>query len=197
MQQYERRLSDKNELDYPALIDKAIAYIKDLAAKENIAGNLPYFLPKLSDKTEVSCLFFSELGAKEKEFINALEMVFESAYGKKFNDISNDGSSTAGENYHFYESYGAANEVRYVAEKIEKNKKSFGDVIIIYASDVYENLLRAEFEDRGIKYSFPNGTHAASENYIALMLDMIAFVKEDYSYEVLDKVIKNPIFNLK
>jgi ATP-dependent helicase/DNAse subunit B len=197
MKQYEERLSEKNELDYPALIDKAIACIKDIAAKANIAGNLPFFLPKLNDKAEVSCLFFSELFAKEKEFVSTLETVFESAYGKKFNDITNDGSSTAGENYHFFESYGAANEVRYVAEKIENNKKSFGDVIVIYASDVYENLLRAEFESRGIKYTFPNGIHASSENYIALMLDMIAFVKEDYSYEALDKVIKNPIFNLK
>ena len=197
MYQYEERLSEKNELDYPALIDKAIACINEITAKENVAGILSYFLPKLNDKAEASSFFFSELSAKEKEFIDTLEMAFDLAYGKKFNAISIDGSSTVGGNYHFFESYGAANEVRYVAEKIENSKASFGDVVIIYASDIYENLVRSEFDDRGIDYSFPKGTHASSEDYITLMLDMIAFVREDYSYEVLDKVIQNPIFNLK
>lgn len=193
MKTYEERLRQSNELDYPALINKAAECLDSIMGKGNAAVTLPYFLPRLNRDASVTYIFFSELLAREKEFIDKLEK----AFGGKFLTVEAENDKQQNAQKHFFESYGAANEVRYVAEKIENNNIHFGDMIIIYASDIYENLIRAEFESRGISYSFPKGTHAASENYIALMLDMIAFVREDYSYETLDKVIKNPIFSLK
>lgn len=202
MEKYETKLSENNELDYPALIIKANQYLNKIIERGDSARNLTFFLPEFKSETKVSCLFFSDISAKEEEFIELLKK----ASGKEFNNVygadntglfSEAGDMQGHPGYHFFESYGAANEVSYVADKIVEKKLSLGDVIIIYASDIYENLIRAEFEKRGISYAFPKGTHARTEDYVSLILDMIGFAREDYSYQALEKVIRNPIFNLK
>ncbi len=196
---YTDQLSRMNELDYPMLIQKAIEYLDKITDKESHDKILLSFLPWLKNDT---CIVKGmDLTSSEKAFLDKLEKVS----GKKFSkdiDITNENDkkvdlNTTGHKYHFFESYGIDGEVRYVTEKIHEKKMSYGDVLVIYSSDAYENILRGEFENEGIAYTFAKGYHASSEDYISFMLDLISFVDEDYSYAELEKVISNPIMTLE
>lgn len=194
---YEEELSGRSELDYPMLLDKAVGYIDSILGYDDPSYIVMAILPWLT--SDIGLFYGKELCSKEKVFLDKLEQ----AAGKVFEhelkleaDKARPKTDRKAPEYHFFEAYGIDAEVRYVADKIRKNKMYYGDVVVIYTSDEYENMLRREFENNNIIYTFADGFHVASENYITFMLDLISFVNEDYLYQSLEKVISNPIVNV-
>lgn len=208
---YEEWLMSNNELDHPMLIIKAKYCLDFINASGNSAEKLSCLLPWIS--RDIGIVDGIKLTAKEESFLDALEMAADKSFvydlGLSEEDLSGDindrecgdihdsnGGVSKRPDYHFFESYGIDGEVRYVADKIREERIPYGDVLIIYASEAYENMLRGELDANGISFAFPQGYHAASEDYITFMLDLIFFVNDDYSYESLGRVVYNPLFNI-
>ena len=89
-----------------------------------------------------------------------------------------------------YESYGVYNELLRVVDVINSNHLSVNDCEVVYTNDVYENLARGLFDSLGIKYRL-NKVHAKSTNLVSFMLDIIDYVRSDYKYELLEKILRN------
>ena len=86
--------------------------------------------------------------------------------------------------------YGIYNEILNVLDIIKKNNYSINDCEIVYCADKYENLLRGTLDAFNIKYSIASA-HAKSTNIISFMLDTLNYVKNNYSYQELESVLKN------
>ncbi len=183
---YEDRLRERNQLDYPMTLDKGIGYLDELLKGSSPRDALFFYLPYM--QLDVGVTKDMKVTEKERIFLEKLE----AALGKKFERDLSFASDSAPE-YRFFRAYGIEAEVRYVADRIKEEKLLYGDVFIMYASPSYENMIRGVFEEAGISYSFPAGTHATSEDFVCFMQDLIDFVKNDYSYEALDAVVSNPI----
>ena len=81
----------------------------------------------------------------------------------------------------FYKAYGVENEIRYIVNKIIKEKIPFGDVNIFYSSDKYEGYIKSVLGREGIPYSFVTG-RTPSDRYITLFKNIITFASNDFMY---------------
>jgi hypothetical protein len=97
---------------------------------------------------------------------------------------------------HFYSTYGKTNEIKYIADYIEKNKIPFGDVNIIYSSDSYNNYLMAELGARKIPYAMITPYSALKFYSMNLLTDLLAWVEQNYSYAALSDVFRNKYMTL-
>ncbi len=95
-------------------------------------------------------------------------------------------------NVRFYRSYGMANEIEQVASLISEGDTVYGDITVYYSDPVYLNYIKATFDERRIPYVRTNGYPATELGLTQLMLDLIASVKENYSFELFEKVALNP-----
>ncbi len=194
---YESKLISQYKLDHPALIKKAFDCLDAISKDPDPAASFRFYLPGI--KGSVCTFFFKELTLIEERFIKKLETVSGATFTvfDPVNDPAPHRPTSQSPEYTFYEGYGAANEVRFVADRITDDRIPAGECLVVYAGTEYENTIKAIFEARGISYSFPGGMHAASTDYVAFMLGLIRFVQDDYSYRSLEPVVENPLFNLK
>lgn len=185
IREYEDYLQKNNLLDDALLYQKAIA-VWDERNAEELIRLLPWLkgirvgVPEDYQRTILEEGFLRKITSAAGIQVQELELVEgRKEYGKKF-----------------FEAYGMANEVHYVTKQIMENQMAFGDVMIVYASPKYENLLRAELEDKGIRYGFSKGMDASSLDYIEMLVSLLDFAEGDFTYEDLLEVIQNPSMNL-
>ncbi len=179
---YDEFLENNNYYDYPKLLDFGLEYLFN-HTKEEIIDTLGF-------GTNVDFGIFDnvKLTYKEAFFIENLEKVFNTkiekiSYTYENNKIQNN----------FVKCYGLYNEVDFIVNKIINDNINPSDINIYYTDNAYENFIRAIFERRNINFRF-NKAYAIATNLIQLFKDLITFYKNDYKYEDLYNVCKNPIF---
>lgn len=185
---YETKLDEIGCYDYCLLLRDAVVILKKLSKEENTIDKTLYLLPLF--KTAVAGTFFTDgLSALENEFSELLK----SCTGMDMEAIVIDEEAC---NFSFFRSYGEANEVRKVLDEIIDQNIPFGDVAIMYPSAIYEGYLSSQCGNKGIKYAFTRGISALNTDIIQFLVSMIDFAESDYSYELIEDLVKNSIFRL-
>lgn len=185
---YEAKLDETGYYDYCTLLREAVAILKKLSSEDNTKDKTLYLLPLF--KGAVAGTFLTnDLSALEGEFIELLK----SCTGLKIEAISPNEEDCK---LSFIRSYGEANEVKKVLDEIVDKNIPFGDVAIMYPSALYEGHLSSQCGSRGINYAFTKGIPALNTDIIQLLISMIDFAESDYSYELIEDIIKNSIFRL-
>lgn len=184
---YKKYLEEHNYYDYNRMLDLSIDYIKGLS-KDEIKN-----IYALGDKINLEVLdnVLEKLTYKEGVFLDLFKNAYDVSY-EGINYLPSDKTI----NKHFAKCYGAYNEVYNIVNEIKKNNLKSGDINVLYTDPIYENLIRAIFEMNDIKYSLKEA-HANSTNLIQLFNDIIEFYKNDFLYENLYKIVKNPIFKIE
>ena len=180
--EYDEFLDKHNYYDYSKLLDFGLEFIYNHSKEELIdvlgfGNNLSIGIFDNVKLTYKESLFLNNL---EKKFNTKLEKI---SYIYENNEIDNN----------FVKCYGLYNEVDFIVNKIINDKLNPSDINIYYTDNQYENFIRAIFERRSIPFRF-NKAYAIATNLIQLFKDLITFYKDDYKYEDLYNVIKNPIF---
>ena len=112
-----------------------------------------------------------------------------------FNDINNINPIKSNNNYcGFYNCYGIYNEILNVLDIIDEKKLPINNCSILYTNDIYENFIRAELDNRNIKYSM-SSAHAKSTNIISFILDVLDYFKNNFRYDYLERILKNKGLN--
>ena len=188
---YEKRLTDNGYLDDAMLMDGALDAMQNIAGSENPSKKLNTLIPWCNFK-----LFVAEipnLSRKKEKFLTEL---FRLA-GMELNDRRLELCRPEKEvSYKFFKGFGSENEMRSVVSQIQENELEYGDIALIYAGDNYENIIRSQFECAQIPYTFSTGFHAMSDPHVAMMLSILKFAENDFSYETLRDVVHSGAFAL-
>ena len=211
---YEDELTHAGMLDYPMLLRKASDILKTLGAgeseskdaKENSRKLLEYYLPwsrlPIGIRENLTGEGTHGLKGKEEEFLKLfLDLTgtdYETSKITRETQSSNasDASDTS-RKVTFFKGYGAVNEVAYAVKQLKEEKIPYGDTVLVYSGDEYENAIRGMFEYENIPYSFASGMHAMANEKVAFLAGLLNFREEDYSYKALEEVIRNPVFKMK
>ncbi|MBR1598403.1 MAG: PD-(D/E)XK nuclease family protein [Lachnospiraceae bacterium] len=93
----------------------------------------------------------------------------------------------------FVKAYGQNNEIQKVIDEIAVKGYALGEINIIYSSDEYETLLRSILCERGIPYFFETDYSVQDKSYIKLMMSILDWASDDYSYEKYRYITNNPL----
>ena len=98
-------------------------------------------------------------------------------------------------NWSFYMARGMENEIRYAAEKIKTiaEKENYGTVSVYYSSPEYSNFLKAVFDAEKIPYSLSSGRSAKELHLTQFFISLLESAEKDFSYELLEKVVRNRV----
>lgn len=179
---YDNFLENHNFYDYSKLLDFGIEFLLNHSRDEI------YMTLGLNDNASFGIFDNVKLTYKESYFLDLIQKTF----NKKIDKIEYVYESNSLDNK-FVKCYGLYNEVNFIVDKIINDKLNPSDISIYYTDIQYENYIRAIFERRGIDFRF-NKALAIATNLIQLFRDLIQFYKDDYKYEDLYNVVKNPIF---
>ena len=189
---YEKRLSEQGYMDDAMLMDRGLQILDEISSEADADKKLCFLLPWLKKDTAIAEVY--EIPSKKDDFIKKLLSLSDKDYSSCIiENVQTDKKLT----YSFFKGFGCVNEVRFVAEKIREEKLDFGDVAVLYAGDVYENILRAEFENAHIPCIFSSGFHASADPHVGFMLDILEFIENDWSYEALRVAVHDEAFKLK
>ncbi len=180
--EYNDFLEKNNFYDYAKLLDFGVQFIYN-HSNEEIINTLGF-----GNTISLGIFDNVKLAYKERLFLDLLEK----AYSIKLDIISYTYENNKIDNK-FVKCYGLYNEVDFIVQKIINEKLNPSDINIYYTDKAYENFIRAIFERRNISFRF-NKADAIATNLIQLFKDLITFYKDDYKYEDLYNVVKNPIF---
>ena len=97
----------------------------------------------------------------------------------------------------FYRVYGQANEIQLAIAKIREDALPLGQVNIMYSSQEYENGIVAALKERGIKFNVVTGFSCMDKAYPSLLLDMIDWWREGYSYEAFRPVTSSMLVKFR
>lgn len=89
----------------------------------------------------------------------------------------------------FFQGYGMANEIVYVAEKIKNEKQPFGKTAVFYTSTAYEPFLEAVFGSKRISYRMTTRQQELDNRYIALMYAVLRWAEGNYDYCFLKQIV--------
>lgn len=95
--------------------------------------------------------------------------------------------------------YGQGNEIQMAISKIldttdsEGKKIPYGKINIMYSSPEYETGIMAALSERGIDFRNVSGYSVQDRSYVSLLLSLIGWAKDDYSYESFRVVVNNPV----
>ncbi|MDD6627130.1 MAG: PD-(D/E)XK nuclease family protein [Lachnospiraceae bacterium] len=192
---YENNLCDKNIYDRALLVCKAIEIIK-----KGTYDELCQMLPWVAKDAVIADLKSNVWSDLERGLIVAIKEKMETKNDFCFAEIED---CYCGEDISIqinkadisiYTAYGMVNEVRQIAQLILEDKESaYGDCVVYYSSAAYLNYIKASFEAKHIPFVMTNGYPATELNLTQLFLDMICAAKEDFSYELFQKVALNPV----
>ena len=208
---YEKELTGAGMLDYPMLLRKASDILKTLGAGQNEGAEvketgrkqLELYLPWSRLPIGVWENLVSEgdwgLKGKEEEFLRLfLELTGTDYEASKLSlETPTTGETDDSRKVSFFKGYGAVNEVAYAVKQLKEEKIPYGDAVLVYAGDEYENVIRGILETEHIPYSFASGMHAMANEKVAFLAGLLNFALEDYSYKALEEVIRNPVFKMK
>ena len=179
---YTGHLKANGIYDGPRLLEDAVEYLKELKSQgRRSVIQLPEYAV-LDDlvPTKLESEFLGLLGADERV-------------------IKASGSSAAEKG--FVRAYGMADEIRYAADRIagRDGKKGGdgtgrlypGDVAVWYTNSSYRNMIRSVFSSQNIPVSFVSGMPAAEKDAFMLFIDILDWMKNDCSYDLLAKLINN------
>ena len=93
--------------------------------------------------------------------------------------------------FEFFRAYGVFNEVVYIADKIKNENIASGDVSILYTDAIYEKIIAGVFDEYGIKYELSDGCSAKTYEHIDILIALLDFALDDFSYESLEKVARS------
>lgn len=198
---YEKNLKDKKVYDRASLFRKAIEIIQnDEVGYEELCQMIPW----VANDAVIADLKSNVWSDLERELISAIIEKMKTHNDFCFVEIedcdcSEDISININkEDVSIYTAYGMANEVRQIAQLILEDKESvYGDCVVYYSSAVYLNYITATFEALHIPFVMTSGYPATELNLTQLLLDMIGAAKENFSYELLQKVALNPVMTFK
>ncbi len=189
-QAYEKELRMQEALDEPMLLAECLKILEQIS--EGRKYPLSMYLPWVRD-CSLGILEDFEPTAKESAFLDRLTALS----GMQTDRLEMSAEREAKVSYQFFSAYGAVNEVRHVAQKIEEAKLSYGDVTVFYTAPEYEQYIKAVFGGRRIPCNFVSGQSLASVNVLRFMTSIIDFIKEDYLYESLSAAVDNPAMTFK
>ena len=196
---YEDKLCEKNILDRAFLFCKAIKI-----TKESTYDELCRMIPWIAKDAIIADLKSNCWSDLESRLISAISEKMKTNNELSFAEIEDCYSGEdisiqiKTEDISIYKAYGMANEVRQIAQLILEDQESvYGDCVVYYSSPTYLNYMKASFEALHIPFVMTNGYPATELNLTQLLLDMIGAAKEDFSYELLQKVALNPVMTFK
>ena len=166
------------DMDYKSLLNDYYEYLDDNKLCDYIRGL--ELLDSVRINSKVVLLNDLELTKLESE-------VIDNVFNKKeeVNVIKHNNKYCG-----FYNCYGIYNEVLNVLDIIEKKRIPINDTEILYTNDIFENIIRGELDNRGIKYTL-SSAHAKSTNLISFMLDVLDYIDNDFRFDLLEVVLKN------
>ena len=182
------RMNDSNdysaiyEMDYDKLLNDYYNELEKNHLLDYICGL--YKLNEYKFNSKLYLLNDLELTKLENKIIHNI-----------FNDINNINPIKSNNNYcGFYNCYGIYNEILNVLDIIDEKKLPINNCSILYTNDIYENFIRAELDNRNIKYSM-SSAHAKSTNIISFILDVLDYFKNNFRYDYLERILKNKGLN--
>lgn len=92
----------------------------------------------------------------------------------------------------FFKGYGSFNEAAYIANDILENKRHFGDVHILYASDSQIQPILAMLQGYGINVSMVSPVPSGSDPYISLAQRILDWAADRFSEKALCDVFAHP-----
>ncbi len=183
---YEKNLAEKMELDEVMVYRKAIEILEKMEQPDPwVTAMVPDFAG-----AELGQFFTVKLTLLEEKFLN----LFTAALGREAAELEVETNQPG--SYEFYKAYGAEQEVRSLISAIGAKNEKYDDVAVIYPAELYENILRGEFNSAGIPFIFPEGYSAAGTEFTDLMLEFLDFVDSDFSYEALYGILENPALRI-
>ncbi|MCH5267740.1 MAG: PD-(D/E)XK nuclease family protein [Lachnospiraceae bacterium] len=167
LEKYEDKLKDAGYYDRCMILKKAIEclenaeYIKDYQAQYS--------------RMDVACLMPWERTYEENRFLKKIESI-SSVQEMTMIDmrVFDKGKKVS---YEFVKAYGAANEIRHIADEIEGQKIPYGDVTVLYSSQEHDSFIRTVFGERGIPYCMPAGRLALDNDYIDLLYRLLDWMQ--------------------
>ena len=171
--EYEKELEKNNQYDGVRLIKEATAALKD---------------KKLEIDYQIGIFSYMEdkLTYSEKQFLDAL------TDAPTWIDSDRDSEVNAV----FYKIYGQSNEIQTVIKEIKAKKYIYGETSILYTSQEYLNGIMASLDESGIKYCVTTGRSMMEEPYVSLLLSLIAWAMDGYSYESFRSVANHVLIRL-
>ncbi len=165
--------------------------VEEYKATESVkVASVEMYLPWIKN-CRFGLLEDAELTGKERQLLDMLVRLS----GGTLDELEFCSEACSSENkvqYEFFSAYGAINEVRHVADQIEKKKLPYGSVQIFYTSPEYEPFIKSVFGSREIPYRFVSGKNLADTNMVRFMTSVLDFFRDDYLYKTLYTVIDNP-----
>ncbi|MCR5023039.1 MAG: PD-(D/E)XK nuclease family protein, partial [Lachnospiraceae bacterium] len=95
----------------------------------------------------------------------------------------------------FYKARGITNEIRYAVGKMKEiaKKESYGTIALYYSSSQYVNFLKAILDAEKIPYCVASGNSTKELHLTQFFLSLLDSAKKDFSYELLEKVVRNRV----
>lgn len=190
LDEYEKLLKTNYELDGVMVLQEAIKLLHMAIEKPNASVYLGILSSDLSAKY-IGGLFVDELSDLEKQFISLFTEILNNQYVEL--EVHKQNNPT----FDFFKAYGIANEVKQIKGTILDEKIPYGDVTVIYPNEAYEHFIMSEFDEVGIKYTFPRGFRAVASDYVSFMIDLLDFAASDFEYKRLYKILQNPVLQIK
>lgn len=189
---YEDKLEKDDLYDDARTVDKAVEYLRE--------GNTGEWMFGL-DECRYIFLSGDRFSRRERELMELLASISGNALAE-VSYIQEFAKANIHASYSVYSSYGIANEVKLVADRIydisiHSARIAFDSVSVYYSNPRYINFIKAAFDAFNIKYKIVSGNPARELNLIRFMLSCLECAENDMLYADLEKVVLNPLATFK
>lgn len=190
VKEYEAALGTKDYDDNISVIKKVLSILKCKTSDEQKQKDIELYVPWLK-----KCDYYIVKDENYTSIENELILLLSGIYNKDITELDY-AAECRNVRFNFFKTYGVVNEVEYIADKIADEKIATGDVNIFYTDSIYERLIRGIFEQKGIKFILNDGYGAKSLGFISVIVNLIEFALDDYSYKSLEKVMSDNVISL-
>ena len=175
--------SSLTKADYKTLLSDYEAYLSNISLVDYVIS-----LKKISSISRSESIYLlSDISLRPLEK-NVLNQIF----SNRIYQVEDEPHELTIDN--IYEVYGQYGEVLNVLNYIEENNIPVGDVEVLYTDSVFENLIKGTCDSRKIPYTLKTN-HAKMTNIVSFINDTLDYIKSDYQYELLEKVLSNQGLN--
>lgn len=202
---YEQMLQDSGMYDTTRLLWEALHFLEEDRSVLTVLGY---------ENTEFAVSADMRMDALEREFYSVLrgdteeEEIVIQAYAlpeAERKELPVDYYTTAPEAYitdlpeaewRFCKGYGIYNEARNAAEQIIASGERFGENVLYYTAEVYENYIQSVFGRLQIPVQFADGEKMSTDNAAGLFLRLAKWAEYRFEEKYLQAVFYNPVLTL-
>lgn len=172
LKKYEETLTASAYYDRCTILQEALKLLeRSESDKETIYG---IYRSEYS-RYQMACLLPWERTYLENQFLNKIE---ELSSGQKLTmldmRVPDEEKSVR---YEFVKAYGAANEIRHIADEIRERKIPYGDVTVLYSSQEHASFIQTVFGEMGIPYCMLSGRAALDNDYVDLLYRLLDWMR--------------------